>query len=148
MKTWAAVMEGQKKFMESVENNSKPTKITLEGFGEVDVCHLRMHADLAGQAFDLRARLTAYWKIIVLRLVDGLALHVVRGVKRLVENDLEEELADQLLGNNMAGVQRMLSPLPSTETKRDRIKKSIVLLQQSKEAVANIMDRISAADEV
>ncbi|RLN19841.1 dynamin-related protein 4C-like [Panicum miliaceum] len=150
MKTWAAVMEGQKKFMESVENNSKPTKITitLEGFGEVDVCHLRMHADLAGQAFDLRARLTAYWKIIVLRLVDGLALHVVRGVKRLVENDLEEELADQLLGNNMAGVQQMLSPLPSTETKRDRIKKSIVLLQQSKEVVANTMDRITAADEV
>ncbi|PUZ41817.1 hypothetical protein GQ55_9G535100 [Panicum hallii var. hallii] len=94
--TWAAVMEGQKKFVESVENNSKPTKITLEGFGEVDMCHLRMHADLAGQAFDLRARLTACWKIIVLRLVDGLALHVVRGVKRLVENDLEEELADQL----------------------------------------------------
>ncbi|RLN41401.1 dynamin-related protein 4C-like [Panicum miliaceum] len=149
MKTWAAVMEGQKKFMESVENNSKPTnKITLEGFGEVDVCHLRMHADLAEQAFDLRARLTAYWKIIVLRLVDGLALHVVRGVKRLVENDLEEELADQLLGNNMAGVERMLSPLPSTGTKRDRLKKTIVLLQQSKEVVANIMDRISARDEV
>ncbi|KAG2553179.1 hypothetical protein PVAP13_9KG515500 [Panicum virgatum] len=123
----AAVMEGQKKFMESVENNSKPTKITLEGFGDVDVCHLRS---------------------IVLRFVDGLALHVVRGVKRLVENDLEEELADQLLGNNMAGVERMLSPLPSTGTKRDRLKKSIVLLQQSKEVVANILDRISAADEV
>ena len=96
----------------------------------------------------MRARLTAYWKSIVLRLVDGLALHVVRGVKRLVENDLEEELADQLLGNNMAGVERMLSPLPSTGTKRDRLKKSIVLLQQSKEVVANILDRISAADEV
>ncbi|CAL4913650.1 unnamed protein product [Urochloa decumbens] len=139
MNTWASVMEGQKQFMESVENKSKPTKITLGGFGEVDVSHLRVHADLAGQAFDLRARLTAYWKSIVLRLIDGLALHVLRGVKRLVENDLEEELADQLLGNNMAGVERMLSPLPSTGTKRDRLKKSIVLLQQSKEVVANMM---------
>ncbi|CAL4938623.1 unnamed protein product [Urochloa decumbens] len=139
MNTWASVMEGQKQFMESVENKSKPTKITLGGFGEVDVSHLRVHADLAGQAFDLRARLTAYWKSIVLRLIDGLALHVLRGVKRLVENDLEEELADQLVGNNMAGVERMLSPLPSTGTKRDRLKKSIVLLQQSKEVVTNMM---------
>ncbi|WVZ56334.1 hypothetical protein U9M48_006882 [Paspalum notatum var. saurae] len=148
MNTWTAIMEGQKKFMESVEDMFKPTKITLQGFGEVDVSHLRTHADLAAQAFDLRAQLTAYWKSIVLRLVDGLALHVLRGVKRLVENDLEEELADELLCNNMAGVERMLSPQPSTGTKRDRLKKSIVLLQQSKEVVANIMDRISAADEL
>ncbi|KAL6649621.1 hypothetical protein ACP70R_013845 [Stipagrostis hirtigluma subsp. patula] len=48
----------------------------------------------------------------------------------------------------MAGVERMLSPPPSTGTKRDRLKKSIVLLQQSKGVVANIMDRISAADEI
>ncbi|CAD6202988.1 unnamed protein product [Miscanthus lutarioriparius] len=149
MKTWEAIMEGQKKFMDSVDDKdkSRPSKITLECFGEVDVCHLRMHADLAAQAFDLRARLTACWKSIVLRHVDGLALHVLRGVKRLVENDLEDELANKLLGNNMAGVERMLSPPPSTGTKRDRLKKSIVLLQQSKEVVANIMDRISAADE-
>jgi hypothetical protein len=57
MKTWEAIMEGQKKFMDSVENTSRPSKITLECFGEVDVCHLRMHADLAAQSFDLRARL-------------------------------------------------------------------------------------------
>lgn len=42
----------------------------------------------------MRAWLTTYWKSIVLRLIDGLALHVLRGVKRLVENDLEEELVD------------------------------------------------------
>ncbi|PWZ56864.1 Dynamin-related protein 4C [Zea mays] len=147
MKTWEAIMVGQKKFMGSVENKSGPSKVTLECFGEVNVGHLRTHPDLAAQAFDLRARLTAYWKIIVLRLVDGLALHVLRGVKRLVENDLEDELANELLGNNMAGVERMLSPPPSNGTKRDRLKKSILLLQQSKEVVANIMDRINAADE-
>uniref|UniRef100_A0A0E0KBI8 Dynamin-type G domain-containing protein n=1 Tax=Oryza punctata TaxID=4537 RepID=A0A0E0KBI8_ORYPU len=148
MKTWSEIMEGHEMFMEAVEDNSKPTRITLEGFGEVDVSHLRAHAGLAGQAFDLRARLTAYWRSIVLRLVDGLALHVLRGVKRLVEHDLEAELADELLGNKMAGVERMLSPSPSTGTKRERLKKSIVLLRQSKEVVANIMDRISAAGEV
>ncbi|RCV45542.1 hypothetical protein SETIT_9G462600v2 [Setaria italica] len=127
---------------------SKPTKIILEGFGEVDVSHLRVHADLAGKAFDLRARLTAYWKSIVLRLVDGLALHVLLSVKLLVEKDLEEELGNELLANKLAVVEKMLAPSPSTGTKRERLKKSIVLLRQSKEVVANNMDRISAAGEV
>jgi hypothetical protein len=148
MRTWTEIMEGHDSFMEAVEDCSKPARITLEGFGEVDVSHLRAHAGLAGQAFDLRARLTAYWRSIVLRLVDGLALHVLRVVKRLVEHDLEAELADELLGNKMAGVERMLAQSPSTGAKRERLKKSIVLLRQSKEVVANIMDRISAAGEV
>ncbi|XP_066353717.1 dynamin-related protein 4C-like [Miscanthus floridulus] len=148
MKTWAEIMEGYEKFMEAVEDKSKPTRITLEGFGEVDVSHLRVYADLAGKAFDLRARLTAYWKSIVLRLVDGLALHVLLSVKLLVEKDLEEELGNELLSNKLAGVEKMLAPSPSTGTKRERLKKSIVLLRQSKEVVANIMDRISAAGEI
>uniref|UniRef100_A0A8R7U9X7 GED domain-containing protein n=2 Tax=Triticum urartu TaxID=4572 RepID=A0A8R7U9X7_TRIUA len=76
---------------------------------------------------------------------DGLALHVLRGVKRLVESELERELSDELLGNKLAGVERMLMPSPGTGTKRERLKKSIVLLRQSKEVVANIMDRISAS---
>ncbi|CAL4938619.1 unnamed protein product [Urochloa decumbens] len=148
MKTWSEIMEGFEKFMEAVEDKSKPTRITLEGFGEVDVSHLRVHADFAGKAFDLRARLTAYWKNIVLRLVDGLALHVLLSVKLLVEKDLEEELGNGLLGNKLAGVEKMLAPSPSTGTKRERLKKSIVLLRQSKEVVANIMGKISAAGEV
>jgi hypothetical protein len=81
----------------------------------------------------------------VLRLVDGLALHILRGIKRLVENDLEEELAEEVLGNNMVGVERLITPPPTTGAKRDHLKKSIGLLQQSNEVVANIMDRICAA---
>ncbi|RLN42115.1 hypothetical protein C2845_PM01G09930 [Panicum miliaceum] len=85
MKTWAEIMEGFDKFMEAVEDTSKPTRITPEGFGEVDVSHLRgAYADLAGKAFDLRARLTAYWSSV--------ALYGLLGVKLLVEEDLEEEL--------------------------------------------------------
>lgn len=148
MKTWYEIMEGHDSFMEAVADGSKPAIVNLAGFGEVDVSHLRGKADIAGQAFDLSARLTAYWKSIVLRLVDGLALHVLLGVKRLVESDLEAELANELLGNKLAGVERMLLPSPGTAPKRERIKKSIELLRQSKEVVANIMDRISAAGEV
>ncbi|XP_044377987.1 dynamin-related protein 4C-like [Triticum aestivum] len=148
MKTWSEIMQCHDRFMKAVEDKSKSAKITLEFFGEVDVSHMRAHADLARQAFDLRARLTAYWKSIMLRLIDGLALHILLGVKRLVENDLEEELANELLRNKMAGMERMLTPSPSSGTKRERLKKSIVLLRQSKEVVGSIMDRICASGEL
>lgn len=113
-KTWSELMEGYGKFMEAVRDRTKPTAVTLKGFGMVEVAHLRNHDDLAGQAFDMRARLASYWRSIVLRLVDGLALHVLRAVKRLAENDLEVALSDELLGNKMAGVERMLAPSPGT----------------------------------
>ena len=74
-----------------------------------------------------------------------MALHVVRGVKRHVENDLEEELADHVVGSNMDGVERMLVPTPATAAKRDRLRKSISLLRECRELVANTMDKINAA---
>jgi hypothetical protein len=57
-------------------------------------------------------------------------------------------LAEEVMGNNMVGVERLLTPPPTAGTKGDRLKKSIGLLQQSNEVVANIMDRICAAGEV
>ncbi|CAD6258435.1 unnamed protein product [Miscanthus lutarioriparius] len=140
--------EGHARFLQAVEDHSKPAVVELPGFGEVDVSHLRLQQQqqkLAGQALDLKARLAAYWSCVVLRLVDGLALHVLYSVKRLVEKDLEDELAAQVLGSNMDGVERMLVPTPATAAKRDRLRKSISLLRECRELVANTMDKINAA---
>nr|AHW98566.1 dynamin protein [Oryza punctata] len=144
IKTWASMMDGQSRLREALEDHSKPTALALPGFGETDVSHLRQ-VDLAMQAFDLKARLAAYWNSVVLRVVDGLALHVLYSIKRLAEKDLEDELAAQVVGNNMDGVERMLVPTPAAAAKRDRLRKSIKLLRESREVVANIMDRINAA---
>ncbi|KAF3338123.1 dynamin-related protein 4C-like protein [Carex littledalei] len=142
MKRWTEFMEKQGHFMEAIEDHSKPTKVSLEAFGEVEVGHLRAHADVAEQAFDIRMRLTAYWKSVVLRLVDGVALHILHSIKNMVESQLEVELINELVGPEMAGVDRMLEESPATATKRDRLKKSVELLRQSKGIVANVMDRI------
>jgi hypothetical protein len=137
--------EGHARFLQALEDHSKPAVVELPGFGEVDVSHLRLQQKLAGQALDLKARLAAYWSCVVLRLVDGLALHVLYSVKRLVEKDLEDELAAQVLGSNMDGVERMLVPTPATAAKRDRLRNSISLLRECRELVANTMDKINAA---
>ncbi|CAL5033792.1 unnamed protein product [Urochloa decumbens] len=142
---WNDMMtQGHGRFLGAVEDHWSPAVVELPGIGEVDVSHLRQQDNkLAGQAFDLKARLAAYWSCVVLRLVDGLALHVLYSVKRLVEKDLEDELAAQVLGSNMDGVERMLVPTPATAAKRDRLRKSISLLRECRELVANTMDKIN-----
>lgn len=147
MKTCASIMKGQDVLRRALEEQSEPTEvITLQGFGEVDVSHLTLDkAELAGQAFDLKARLAAYWNIVLLRLVDGLALHVLLSIRRLVEKHLAEELTGEVLGKEMAGAERMLVPSPGTAAKRQRLRNTIAVLRESREVVANIMDRINAA---
>lgn len=144
MNTCASIMKDQDKFLQALE---EPTDIiTLQGFGEVDVSHLTLDkAELAGQAFDLKARLAAYWNIVLLRLVDGLSLHILLSIKRLVEKHLTEELTGEVLGKEMAGAKRMLVPSPGTAAKRERLRNTISVLRESREVVANIMDRINAA---
>ncbi|KAJ4783447.1 Interferon-induced GTP-binding protein Mx1 [Rhynchospora pubera] len=148
MKSWVELMKEEKLFMEAIEDHSKPTAISLNAFGTVEVGHLRPHVDVVEQAFDIRMRLTAYWKTIVLRLVDGVALHILHAIKCLVEDELEAELINELIGAKKAGLERMLEESPATAAKRARLKKSVELLKQSKDVVASIMDRIVADGDI
>jgi len=53
-------------------------------------------------------------------------------------------MISELVGSKMAGVERMLEESPAIAAKRDRLKKSVELLKQSKDVVSNIMDGIVA----
>ncbi|KAJ4776644.1 Dynamin-related protein 4C [Rhynchospora pubera] len=128
--------------METIQDRWGSDKIKLKAFGNVKVGHLRTHVNVAEEAFDIRMRMTAYWKTIVLRLVDGVALHILHAVKCLVEDELEKELIDELIGSKKDGLEKMLEESLATASKRDRLEKSVELLKQSKDVVANIMDRI------
>ncbi|KAJ3691132.1 hypothetical protein LUZ61_020296 [Rhynchospora tenuis] len=138
MNTWVELMKEEEKFRNAIEYKLISSKITLKAFGDVEVGHLRSHEDVAEQAFDIRMRLTAYWKIVVLRLVDGVALHILHSIKCLVEDELEVELINELLGSNKTGIEKMMEESPATATKRERLKKSVELLKESKDVVTSI----------
>ncbi|PKU66656.1 dynamin-related protein 4C-like [Dendrobium catenatum] len=150
MKKWVELMEQQERFMEVVHNNFTPTKVILKAVGEVDVSHLRGRRDVVvEQAFDIRMRQISYWKSVVLRLVDVLALNIAYDVKKLVENELETEIMNDVVGGrSMNCIEKMLEESPAISGKRERLRKSIQLLRESKEVVAKIIDRIAvkAAD--
>ena len=73
---WNTLMSQQDAFMKDVlTNEERPAKIKLNGFGEIEVGKLRDYPHVLQQAFDMKMRMTAYWKIVLKRLVDCMALH-------------------------------------------------------------------------
>ena len=103
---------------------------------------------LLSQAFDLKMLMTAYWNVVLRRLIDIMALHLQLSVSNLVNKDLEMEIMNDLLGpNNGGGIERMLEEPPSIAVKLQKLIKSIKKLKESKEVVCKIMDdRFTHAD--
>ncbi|KAL0393553.1 UNVERIFIED_CONTAM: Dynamin-related protein 4C [Sesamum latifolium] len=136
-------MSHQNKLMETLNDQSKPTKIQIEGLGDVDVAHLRSNVGIVQEAFDLRMRLTAYWKVVLRRLVDSMALHLLFSIQNLLNKEMETEIITEVIGPEGNGLERMLNESPTVAEKRNRLKNSIKLLKESKDVVSNIMDRIA-----
>ncbi|XP_073128400.1 dynamin-related protein 4C [Henckelia pumila] len=141
--TWNQLMSRQGELMKIVRDHSKPPQLHIDGFGDVDVSHLRSNVEIVQEAFDLKMRMTAYWKIVLRRMVDCMALHLLFSLQNLVNKDLEAEIIHELMGPQGNGLQRMLDVSPAVAEKRSRLKNSIKLLKESKDVVGNLMDRIS-----
>ncbi|XP_021822547.1 dynamin-related protein 4C-like [Prunus avium] len=140
---WNSLMTKQKEFIGKVLNDQKrPSKMIIDGIGEIEIEGLRKytHVDLS-LAFDLKMRMTAYWKVVLRRLVDCMALHLQLTVANLVNKDMEMEIVCELMGpNHGRGIERMLEEAPSIAVKREKLNKSIKKLKDSKEVVGKIMD--------
>ena len=73
------------------------TIVNIEGFGEIDVGYISDYPSVRDQAFDLKMRPTAYWNIILKRMVDSFALHLLLALKKLVNQGMEEEIVKEVL---------------------------------------------------
>ncbi|KAL6129456.1 hypothetical protein ACLB2K_072806 [Fragaria x ananassa] len=142
---WARLMAGQTAFLSGLYGADHPSKITV-CVGEVEVEGLRKYSqELVSQAFDLNMRMIAYWKVVLRRLVDSMALHLQLSVTNLVNKEIEKEIINELMGPNYgcgSGIERMLGESPSVAVKREKLVKSIKKLKDSKEVVSKIMDGI------
>lgn len=83
----------------------------LEGLGDIDVVNLRNYPHMLSQAFDLKARMIAYWKIVLRRLIDSIALHLMLSINELINNDLQKEICNDLLSPSGGGIERLLESL-------------------------------------
>ncbi|CAB4268307.1 unnamed protein product [Prunus armeniaca] len=85
------------------------------GIEMVEVGGLRKYTHvLLFQAFDLKMRMTAYWNIVLRRLIDIMGLRLQLSVSNLVNKGLEMEIMNELPGpNHIGGIERMLLEPPS-----------------------------------
>jgi hypothetical protein len=89
-------------------------------------------------------RMTAYWKIVLRRLVDFMALHLQFCVRNLVNKEMEEEIVQELVGRHDGAIERMLEESPAVAAKREKLNASIQLLRESNNVLGNIMDKIAS----
>ncbi|KAL7122950.1 hypothetical protein ACP275_01G076500 [Erythranthe tilingii] len=116
--SWDDLMSNRDQFMAAVDGSSNSsTVVEIEDFGEVDVAHLRDVLSGVGEAFDLKMRMTAYWGVVLERM--------------------------ELVGPQGNGFDRMMEESPLVAGKRNKLRKSIKLLNESKDVVADIIDKIS-----
>ncbi|KAJ6696389.1 DYNAMIN [Salix koriyanagi] len=117
---WNGLMAQQQKFMDALENRYA-TAFQIEGLGEVSIRGLRAYEkpDLL-QAFDLKMRMTAYWKIVLRRLVDSMALHLQFCARNLVNKEMEEEIVTELVGRHDGAIEGMLEESSAVAAKREK----------------------------
>ncbi|KAL5577053.1 hypothetical protein UlMin_018752 [Ulmus minor] len=121
--------------------------VSLEEFGTLEVGNLRKYPELLHQAYDLRMRMVAYWKIVLGRLVDCMALHLQQSIHKLVNKELETEIVEELMAPHSGGFERLMEESPSIASKRVKLQGSIKKLRDCKEVLANIMDRIARSGD-
>ncbi|KAI3722064.1 hypothetical protein L2E82_33089 [Cichorium intybus] len=140
---WNKLMAHEQTFLLAVYTKT-PAKIEFEWF-KVEALHLRKYSrDVVRQAFDMKMRMTAYWKIVLRRMVDNMALHMLFSIQNLVNREMESEIVEELMAPHGGGIERMLEESTAVAGKRQKLNRSVKLLRDSKEVVANVMDQIAA----
>ncbi|XP_017221668.1 dynamin-related protein 4C-like [Daucus carota subsp. sativus] len=125
--------------------NQNYTVINLGHFGSIDVTHLWSYpAGIRHDAFDLKCRMTAYWKIVLKRMVDCIALQLMLSIQRFANGKMESEVVNEVMDTKEGGIERVLIEMPSVAGKRERLNKSISLLKESRIVLAKIMDMADA----
>ncbi|KAL4580154.1 hypothetical protein LXL04_016335 [Taraxacum kok-saghyz] len=135
---WNKLMgESRNEFLFAVTNQ---TLFSMEGYGSISLSHLwGVPATKRDQAFDLKMRMAAYWKIVMLRMVDWIALELRFVIVKMVNKELEMEIVSEVMVLG-GGMERMLDEPTSVALKRERLQKSISLLQESKQIIQQVMD--------
>ncbi|GJS81829.1 hypothetical protein Tco_0748370 [Tanacetum coccineum] len=98
MPSWSILMANHAQFLKAFRNSSK--LINILGYGMVSVEHLyALSPIIPDEAFDLKMKLTSYWKVVSKRLVDCLTLELFYRIRLMVDNEIEHEIFNEVVEN-------------------------------------------------
>ncbi|KAL5577027.1 hypothetical protein UlMin_018726 [Ulmus minor] len=95
------------------------------------------------EAYDLRMTMVAYWKIVLRRMVDGMALHLQLSIHELVNTNLRKVFVAELMDSSNGGIERLMEESPLVARKREKLQESIKKLGECKEVLAKITGRVT-----
>lgn len=138
------LMGSRDQFVNALKKGSG--SMTIEGYGTVNISHLiTTPVNTRDQAFDLKMRMTAYWKHVLRRMVDSVALKLRFLMQKVVNDEIEVEIMSEVMVRG-GGIEKMLNEPPLVAKKRERLQRSIDLLQESKEVIEQVIDGIVVTD--
>eukprot|EP01018_Ginkgo_biloba_P005509 Gb_23312 [translate_table: standard] len=125
--------------------HSKLKKIvTIDGIGELDVSEaMEMNSNRVQEAYVMKMTVMAYWQVVLMRLGDGIPLHLQFVYRNLIKKEMDAEILKQVGGPRLDSMEKFLEESPEVAHKRKSLTSSVALLRDSKKTVANIMDRIA-----
>ncbi|CAH1449548.1 unnamed protein product [Lactuca virosa] len=135
--SWNMLISNRDKFMKAMCNHLE--ELSMEGHdGTVNVKHLfSIPENTRDQAFDLKMRMTAYWKIVLKRMVDRTALRLRFMIQKVVNKEMEMEIVNEMMMHG-GGIEKMSEELSSTGKERVRLQRSIGLFQESKQIMEQV----------
>ncbi|KAL0304726.1 UNVERIFIED_CONTAM: Dynamin-related protein 4C [Sesamum angustifolium] len=116
------LMSRQDEFIKIVNGLETSSDIQIDGFGLINGSHLHGKGSVV-DAFDVKMRMTAYWDIVLRRMVDNMALHLIFSIQNLVKKEMQTEIIDELIGPQAIawrGCWRSLLPLLKADEAGDK----------------------------
>ncbi|XP_074342625.1 dynamin-related protein 4C-like [Apium graveolens] len=128
--------------------NQNNSVVNLGIFGNINTSHLMNYpVGIKSEAFDLKCRVTAYWKVVLKRMVDCIALQLLLSIQRFANGEMEEEIVSEVMDTKEGGIERLLIEMPSVAVKRERLHKSLSILKESRAVLAKIMDKTAVPND-
>jgi len=85
----------------------------------------------------------AYWKVVTLRMGDGIPLRLQFVCSKLVMTEFTSEVLNQVGSTRFGSMEEIMEESPEVANKRRSLTSSIGLLTESRTTVESIMDRIA-----
>lgn len=143
MEEYGRLLTHKGQFIERLSYASRNgyTSVELDG-NEVDVSEIMYFPpDRVKQAYDMQMSLMAYWKVVTLRMGDGIPLRLQFVCKKLVMTEFTSEILTQVGGPDFGSMEQIMEESPEVASKRSSLTSSIGMLTEAKKSVESIMDR-------
>ncbi|KAL4580149.1 hypothetical protein LXL04_016330 [Taraxacum kok-saghyz] len=130
--SWNKLRNSHGEFLKAIHNRG--SSFYMES-NSMDIKHLwSVPATKRDEAFDLKMRMTAYWKIVSKRMVEWMAVQLHFLIQKLVNEEMEAEIINEVVVHG-GGMEKMLEEQTSVVAKRERLQRSVSLLRESKEII-------------